>query len=246
MWTGEPVDFEGSAPARLQVVTAESRAVRSNARARGLESEAVPSMPVTNRGLRTRAKLVDSARAVFEEHGYADTSIAALTAAAGISHGSFYSYFSSKEQLFREVAAAFGDRMYAEIRAGVDTKDPLLRLQEENRRYFEIFQQNSRMIRMVEEVSRDSPAFLEDRVKARRRVVGRVTRGMRRLQDEGRIDPTLNCRVASEALCGMVERMAVLCSLDDQLDPEGVQATLHQLWANAVQLRAPRPDTDTD
>jgi AcrR family transcriptional regulator len=203
-------------------------------------------MPVTNRGLRTRAKLVNSAQAVFEELGYAETSIAALTAAAGISHGSFYNYFSSKEQLFREVAQAHGDRMYAEIRAGVDTKDPLLRLQEENRRYFELFQQNGRMNRMVEEVSRTSPTFLADRVKSRRRMLGRVTRGMRRLQDEGRIDETLNCRVAADALCGMVERMAVLCSIDDQLDREEVQDTLQQLWANAVQLRAPRPSTETD
>lgn len=47
----------------------------------------------------TRAKLLDAARTVIAEHGYAGASVEAIAEAAGFSKGAVYSNFASKEAL---------------------------------------------------------------------------------------------------------------------------------------------------
>lgn len=48
----------------------------------------------------TRARLIESSRAVFAEHGFQAASIADLCAAAGFTRGAFYSNFETKDELF--------------------------------------------------------------------------------------------------------------------------------------------------
>ncbi|MEA5047837.1 MAG: TetR/AcrR family transcriptional regulator [Eubacteriales bacterium] len=47
--------------------------------------------------------IYETAKAIFSEKGFKDTSIQAITKAAGIAVGTFYLYYSSKEQLFMEI-----------------------------------------------------------------------------------------------------------------------------------------------
>ena len=51
----------------------------------------------------TRERLIESARYLFWERGYAGTSMADLLAHAGVNSGSFYHFFESKEALLRAV-----------------------------------------------------------------------------------------------------------------------------------------------
>jgi AcrR family transcriptional regulator len=51
----------------------------------------------------TRERLIDSARYLFWERGFAGTSMADLLAHAEVNSGSFYHFFESKEALLREV-----------------------------------------------------------------------------------------------------------------------------------------------
>jgi TetR/AcrR family transcriptional repressor of nem operon len=53
--------------------------------------------------LHTRERLIESARYLFWERGFAGTSMADLLAHAGVNSGSFYHFFESKEALLREV-----------------------------------------------------------------------------------------------------------------------------------------------
>src|SRR5690349_2579967 len=57
--------------------------------------------PRTARGERTLRKILDAAREEFGERGFADTSIVGITQRAGVALGTFYTYFDSKEALFR-------------------------------------------------------------------------------------------------------------------------------------------------
>lgn len=60
-------------------------------------------MPVTARGLETRARLLAAAEKVFGEKSYFRVSIADITREAGTGNGTFYLYFPSKEAAFREL-----------------------------------------------------------------------------------------------------------------------------------------------
>src|SRR5688572_27174438 len=64
------------------------------------------TMPRSRKGVATRERLLQGAKAVFEETGFLEARITDIADRAGLSHGSFYHYFDSKEQAFREVAEA--------------------------------------------------------------------------------------------------------------------------------------------
>jgi TetR/AcrR family transcriptional repressor of nem operon len=55
----------------------------------------------------TRDRLINSARYLFWERGFAGTSMADLLAHADVNSGSFYHFFESKEALLREVLTGY-------------------------------------------------------------------------------------------------------------------------------------------
>jgi TetR/AcrR family transcriptional repressor of nem operon len=64
---------------------------------------------MTNSRSSTRERLIDAARFLFWERGFAGTSMAELLAHAEVNSGSFYHFFDSKEALLREVLQGYLD-----------------------------------------------------------------------------------------------------------------------------------------
>ena len=54
-----------------------------------------------------KAKIVQSARRLFNRHGFDNVSIGQIMAGAGLTHGGFYSYFKTKSELYAEVLGCF-------------------------------------------------------------------------------------------------------------------------------------------
>ncbi len=61
--------------------------------------------PRTERGRRTLRKLLDAAAIEFGERGFYDASISGITRRAGVALGSFYTYFDSKDAIFRALVS---------------------------------------------------------------------------------------------------------------------------------------------
>jgi AcrR family transcriptional regulator len=57
--------------------------------------------PRTERGRKTVRKLLEAAAQEFGERGYHEAAITGITTRAGVALGTFYTYFESKEELFR-------------------------------------------------------------------------------------------------------------------------------------------------
>jgi AcrR family transcriptional regulator len=57
--------------------------------------------PRTERGRRTARKLLEAAAQEFGERGFHEAAITGITGRAGVALGTFYTYFESKEELFR-------------------------------------------------------------------------------------------------------------------------------------------------
>ncbi len=64
--------------------------------------------PKTKRGLARRAKILSAAEAVMGEQGFSAASIAEITRVAETALGTFYIYFSSKEEIFHELVLEMG------------------------------------------------------------------------------------------------------------------------------------------
>jgi AcrR family transcriptional regulator len=54
-----------------------------------------------------KRKIVESARRLFNRHGFDNVSLHQIMAGAGLTHGGFYSYFQSKSDLYTEVLGCF-------------------------------------------------------------------------------------------------------------------------------------------
>jgi AcrR family transcriptional regulator len=57
--------------------------------------------------LAVKKRIIDSARMLFNRHGFESVSVAQIMAGAGLTHGGFYSYFKSKSDLYAEVLDCF-------------------------------------------------------------------------------------------------------------------------------------------
>ncbi len=54
-----------------------------------------------------KKKIVESARRLFNRHGFENVSLSQIMAGAGLTHGGFYSYFESKSDLYAEALGCF-------------------------------------------------------------------------------------------------------------------------------------------
>ena len=71
--------------------------------------------PRTERGRRTLRTILDAASAEFGERGFQGASISRITTRAGVALGSFYTYFPSKEDVFRAVVRDLSDAVKAHV-----------------------------------------------------------------------------------------------------------------------------------
>lgn len=62
--------------------------------------------PADHRSNRKK-QIIDSARKLFNRHGFENVSVQQIMAGAGLTHGGFYSYFKSKSDLYSEVLGCF-------------------------------------------------------------------------------------------------------------------------------------------
>lgn len=62
--------------------------------------------PVGHR-VAVKRRIVDSARRLFNRHGFENVSISQIMVGADLTHGGFYSYFKSKSDLYAEVLGCF-------------------------------------------------------------------------------------------------------------------------------------------
>jgi len=62
--------------------------------------------PVGHRA-EVKGKIIQSARRLFNRHGFDNVSIQQIMAGAGLTHGGFYSYFRSKSDLCTTVLGCF-------------------------------------------------------------------------------------------------------------------------------------------
>jgi AcrR family transcriptional regulator len=205
------------------------------------ERQALPSQtrraPASARGARTRLTLIQAARGVFERDGFLDARITDITAEAGVAAGTFYTYFTSKEDAFAAVMEEVGEEMlHPRLREIADRDDPVAVIDAANRAYLVAYRRNARLMALMEQVAQIDPDFRQLRLRRARAFGARNAQAIRRLQQRGWADPELDAQLAADALSGMVSRMAYLRYVlgFGRASPETLARTLPRLWVNAL------------
>ncbi|BCY10120.1 TetR/AcrR family transcriptional regulator [Actinoplanes sp. L3-i22] len=199
-----------------------------------------PTAPVTARGRRTRDGLLAAGRELLETRGWPGFTPELVAQAAGVSYGTFYTYFESKDDLLHTIVRAVADEMFTESLVGPETADdPYVRILESNRGYLRAWRNASRVLRLVEQGADQDDTLRRLLLEVRELYVQRGAEGLRRLQEAGLADADLDPRLTAIVLGAMVEQMAhVIYSLREPLDEDDVVNHMSKLWAAAIGLRA--------
>jgi AcrR family transcriptional regulator len=201
----------------------------------------IGSLPNSERGRRTRRQLLAAAREVFERDGFLDARVTDISAAAGASHGSFYTYFESKTDIFRTLCAQEMDALYVGTGGGGspegDEPDPIARIDRSNRRFVEIYKHNAALLGLFEQVTAYDDEVRKLRMTVRERAVSRIQRSIVQLQEAGLADRDLDPFHTASALVTMVNSTVHFwLVLGEQFDEEILVRTLTQLWTRALGL----------
>ena len=193
--------------------------------------------PRTDRGRRTRQALVAAARVVFEDKGFAATRMGDIAEQAGVSHGTVYTYFDTKEELL----AASVQQLVADMRESIRTAEsanPVERVWIANHRYLTAYLSHASLMRVVEEAGAANPQFAEIVADLRRTHADRVAGQIRKLQATDLISTRIEPEAASRALCAMVEGFARNWTEHVNSDPVGSTRSLTQLWVNSLGINS--------
>jgi AcrR family transcriptional regulator len=199
---------------------------------------------LTPRGRRTRAGLVAAAKQVFETTPYAEARIVDITTRAGAATGTFYTYFDSKDQIFREVATEVLAEMGAAPTRDPDNTDgdPIRNVAHASRAYFQTCLRNAGIARSIEHVAPSDEAVAAARHDTLTRGVKRTDRWIRRLQDQGICDTDIDSWNTARVLNMMTVRVAYdLLLSGDERDLEGLVDTVTRIWARTVGLERVAP-----
>jgi AcrR family transcriptional regulator len=203
-----------------------------------------PPAHATEHRRRMRARLLAAAREVFERDGFLDARVTDISAAAGVAHGSFYTYFGSKAAVFRALVADTMDELYDSMGTGVPEGesagrpvDAVARIDLANRRFVAMYQQNTALMALFEQVTTFDPEVRALRQAARERVVGRVRHSIERLQADGLVAAHLDADYSAHALVAMVNGLVnYWLVLGGDFEEDRLVRTLTQLWAQALGL----------
>lgn len=114
--------------------------------------------PRTERGRKTLRAILDAAAAEFGEKGFYESSIVGITTRAGVALGSFYTYFDSKDAIFRalvrDMSAQVGQHAAAAMR---DEDDALTRESRAFMAFLEFTRGHKEIYRIIDEAEFADP-----------------------------------------------------------------------------------------
>ncbi len=119
--------------------------------------------PKTARGQRTWSTLLEAAEKEFGQSGFHDAAITGITQAAGVALGTFYIYFSSKEEIFRALVAHMGHLTRSWIAQRVERAPDRISAEKQGMEAFiEFVREHKDLYRIVNEAQFVAPDAYED------------------------------------------------------------------------------------
>lgn len=138
--------------------------------------------PRTERGRRTLRKLLDAAAVEFGERGFHEASITGITQRAGTALGSFYTYFDSKDEIFRALVDDLSGKVREAARDAL--REPLPALETERAAltaFLQFARDHKEIYRIIDECEFVDPASFRIHYESTaRRIAERLGEGVRK------------------------------------------------------------------
>lgn len=183
-----------------------------------------------SKGARTRQHIIAQAAEVFNTHGFAGTSMGALTRATGLEKGGLYNHFSSKEALamaaFDYAVSLIGQRFLEAIAAQPHAPDQLRAIAQVFQSHIDypLFSGGCPVLNTAIETD-DSTSALRERAQTAmttwHRLIGSI---VKRGREQGELRPETDPYMVATILTSTLEGALMLSRLYD--DPAYMQRAI--------------------
>ncbi|MGH3664552.1 MAG: TetR/AcrR family transcriptional regulator [Egibacteraceae bacterium] len=191
--------------------------------------------PTTSRGARTRARLRRGAREAFSEFGWQATRVEDITQRAGVSHGTFYTYYDNKTAVLSDLVESAQAAFVALAEAPWKADDVRGALERIIGGFLDRYVEDAVIMRTWLQAAREERSFSDTYVASRALFVRRVAEHVAQaVAASGRSDGPPALTVAS-SLVAMVEHFAYCWAvLGEEHDRADAVEALVLIWGSTL------------
>ncbi|MBM7368654.1 TetR/AcrR family transcriptional regulator [Gordonia hydrophobica] len=200
---------------------------------------------LSEKGIRTRARLIVAARVVFERDGFLSSRISDIVKEAGAAYGTFYTYFPSKEAALLAVIEEQQRSVEEAARVALEAAPRTARgaVEASNRAYLEGYARHFRLMESWVEaaaVHQELDDLLEGLIEFN---VERTERFLRTLLDRGEIFADIDPSYAAQALNAMIMQYSIRVFRHgpDAVDLDTATRTVTDIWCRGIGLVSEAP-----
>jgi AcrR family transcriptional regulator len=192
-------------------------------------------VPKTERGRRTLRALLDAAALEFGANGFHATGITDITRRAGVALGSFYTYFASKEDIFRALVSDLSGQVKTQVAPHVEAApDALARERAALAGFLDFVTRQQLIYRIIDEAEFVAPDAYQGHY---RNTVARIAARLQEGAAKGELREGVG-EVEAWAIAGMNVFLGLRYGVwGDGGDLEAVVARAHRLVAEGLGRR---------
>ncbi len=156
--------------------------------------------PRTERGRRTMRAILDAAAIEFGDNGFHQASISDITRRAGVALGSFYTYFDSKDAVFRALVRDMSDQVRDHVAPAIlSAPDQIAAEQAGLREFISFVRDHKEIYRIIDESEFVDPESFRLHYAT---TADRITHRLRKAADRGEVKGDVS-EVHGWAIMGM-------------------------------------------
>lgn len=178
------------------------------------------------KGEATRQRIMEAAEEVFGTRGFHESSITDITQKAGVAQGTFYLYFESKLELFREVVREISKQLRRATTAAIAGISDRREAEREGlKAFFAFLQAHRRIYKVVREAE-----FVDEELFRwyYQRMAEGYTRRLHTAQSLGQINAELEAEALAWSIMGIAHMLGIRYVLWEE-DQERIEAVLAEV-----------------
>lgn len=192
--------------------------------------------PRTERGRRTMRAILDAAAIEFGDNGFHQASISDITRRAGVALGSFYTYFESKDAVFRALVRDMSDQVRDHVAPAIlSAPDQIAAEQAGLREFISFVRDHKEIYRIIDESEFVDPESFRLHYAT---TADRITRRLRKAADRGEVKRDVS-EVHGWAIMGMNVFLGLRYGVwSEDETPEDVAKVVAKMLKDGI-LRSP-------
>jgi AcrR family transcriptional regulator len=196
------------------------------------EAASAGKEPRTERGRRTMRAILDAAALEFGEKGFHEGSISGITRRAGVALGSFYTYFDSKDDVFRALVRDMSEQVREHVAPALKGAPGQIAAEQAALLAFIRFARSHKEIyRIIDEAEFVDPQSFRMHYAT---TADRIAKRLRAAADRGEVQGDVG-EIHAWAIMGMNVFLGLRYSVwDEDVSPETVAETVAAMLARGI------------